>query len=163
MARRTVARKGITPVVAIVLLLMMTVAAAGAAYTWFSQMQQRIQSEATTQLQTELQVKDLRCNARPKNTVVLALSNTGSTEIDSSDVDLFIRGSGGHLNATVTGLDWSGAGFSEPGGFGEVTIDLANADTGSTFLVAGSFYQVEADFINADYTLQAGGCLAESP
>lgn len=154
-------RKGITPVIAIVLLLMMTVAAAGAAYTWFSQMQERLQSEATRGLQTELSLRDLRCNAKPTNTMELAVSNSGSTSVDLSDVDVFIRGSAGHLNSTLLDLDWAGSGFGDPGGFGQVTVQLSNADSGSDFLVDGKFYKVEADFPLADYTLNAGGCLAE--
>lgn len=158
---RSMPRKGITPVIAIVLLLMMTVAAAGAAYTWFSQMQTRLQSEAASELQTELSIKDLRCNARPDNSVELAVSNSGSREVDLSEVDMFIRGSSGHLNSTLTDLDWTGAGFEQPGGFGEVTVQLSAADSGSDFMVAGNFYQVEAEFPNADYSFSAGGCVAE--
>lgn len=158
---RGTSRKGVTPVIAIVLLLMMTVAAAGAAYTWFSQMQEQLQSRATADLQSELTVRDLRCNAKPDNTIVISLSNSGSTSLDLDDVDVFVRGSDGHLNSTITGRDWSGSGFESPGGFGEVTVDLSNAGTGSTFLVEGRFYKVEADFSQAHYELNGGGCLAE--
>jgi flagellin-like protein len=172
MGHRRGLRKGVTPVIAIVLLLMMTVAAAGAAYTWFSQMQNRLQSEATSGLQTELSVKDIVCDAS-SDEIRLSLKNSGSTLVDVSDVDVFIRGSDGHLNATVQDADWTGSGpsgtgcgsatceFADAGGFDEATIQLSNADTGSGFLVESKFYKVEADFSLSDYTLNAGGCLAD--
>lgn len=140
---------------------MMTVAAAGAAYSWFSNMQTQFQERAAGQIQTELSVRDLDCSAKDE-TVQIALSNSGSTDIELGDVDVFIRGSGGHLNATFTGEDWTGEGFGEPGGFGSVTLDMANVDSGSDFLDAGSFYKIEIYFVDTDYTLAAGGCLAES-
>lgn len=159
---------------------MMTVAAAGAAYTWFSQMQQQLQEEATTELRTELRVKDLQCNGKPENTVEIALKNVGSQQVETADVDAFIRGSGGHLNVTVTDMDLSTAnacngqpcGFGEPGGFGSLTINLANPQTpnqpgsGSVspdpgFLVPGSFYKVELSFTRADLSVSAGGCTAD--
>ncbi len=154
-------RKGVTPVVAIILLLMMTVAAAGAAYTWFTNMQDKFQEQAAGQIQTELSVRDLQCDADAEE-VELALSNSGSTDIQLNDVDVFIRGSGGNLNSTFTGQDWTGEGFGEPGGFGSVVLDMSNADSGSDFLDPGSFYKIEVYFANTDYTLPAGGCLAES-
>lgn len=172
MGYRSVSRKGVTPVIAIVLLLMMTVAAAGAAYTWFSQMQENLQSEATAGLQTELSVKDMVCDA-DADEIRLSLKNSGSTSIDVSDVDVFIDGSDGHLNATVQDADWTSSGssgtgcgsatceFADAGGFDEATIQLSNADTGSGFLVEGKFYTIEADFSLSDYTLNAGGCLAD--
>ncbi|MDY6766368.1 MAG: archaellin/type IV pilin N-terminal domain-containing protein [Candidatus Nanohaloarchaea archaeon] len=153
--------KGITPVVATVLLLMMTVAAAGGAYVWFTNMQDQFRQRAEGEIQTELSVRDLQCDA-DDDTIEIALSNSGSTEVALEEVDVFIRGSGGNLNATFTEEDWTGTGFSDPGGFGSVTLDMANTDSGSDFLVAGSFYKVETYFANTDYTLSVGGCLAET-
>ncbi len=172
-------RKGITPVVATVLLLMMTVAAAGAAYTWFTQMQGQLQTQATSDLQTEFRVKDLQCNAKPENTVKVSIKNSGSREVDLRDVDAFIDGPDGHLNVTITDMDLStpnacngdACAFGEPGGFAAVVIDLSDPAGGqpgsgsasppNSVLVPGSFYKVELSFTNADQSISAGGCLAD--
>ncbi|MFB6076544.1 MAG: archaellin/type IV pilin N-terminal domain-containing protein, partial [Candidatus Nanohaloarchaea archaeon] len=130
-------RSGITPVVAIVLLLMMTVAAAGAAYTWFSQMQSQVQERATQTLQTDMEVKDLRCDSSTDK-IEVAIKNSGSTEIELTNTDLFVRDSTGHLNITMTSLDLStdsgnalcsggsaGCSFKSPGKFDTATFDVS--------------------------------------
>ncbi|MDY6776898.1 MAG: archaellin/type IV pilin N-terminal domain-containing protein [Candidatus Nanohaloarchaea archaeon] len=153
-------RKGITPVVAVVLLLMMTVAAAGAAYTWFTQMQERLQGKAMRDLRQEVKVKDLRCNAG-SDTIEIAIQNSGDTQLNLGDVNVFVRDSTGHLNSTLTDLDWTGEGFSQPGGFGTVTVDISNSETGSDFLAQGAFYNIEIGITNSDLSITAGGCLAQ--
>lgn len=160
------ARKGITPVVAIILLLMMTVAAAGAAFTWFSQMQEELQTQASNELRTRTSVKDLRCDSGA-DYINISIKNDGSTQIELGRVDVFVRDSTGHLNATVTNLDWSSSGcdgaaceFGQPGGFDTAKVNIASADSGATALYAGAFYDVEVDFTDAGYSVQAGGCLA---
>ncbi len=160
-------RRGVTPVVAIILLLMMTVAAAGAAFTWFSQMQEELQDQAASDLRTSMDVKDLQCDSG-SDTLDISIKNSGSTEVELTSVDVFVRDSTGHLNATITQLDWSSSGcsgacqFGQPGGFDTAQVDISTADSGSTFLSSGAFYDVEIDFTDAGFTLQAGGCLARN-
>jgi flagellin-like protein len=48
-------KRGITPVIAIILLLMMTVAAAGAAYLWITKIQKTITTQAEKQIMTSFQ------------------------------------------------------------------------------------------------------------
>lgn len=155
-------RKGITPVVAIVLLLMMTVAAAGAAFTWFSQMQEQVQDRASSELNRQLEVRDLVCDSA-NDQIEISISNTGSTTIPLSGVSVFVRDSTGHLNTTITDRDWSGNAFGDPGGFGTVTVDVTQGSD-ATALYAGAFYDIEVDFTNVEggYTLPAGGCVASS-
>ncbi|MDY6773718.1 MAG: archaellin/type IV pilin N-terminal domain-containing protein [Candidatus Nanohaloarchaea archaeon] len=180
MGAGNVSRKGVTPVVAIVLLLMMTVGAAGAAYTWFSQMQQQLQEKARTQLQSQLEVKDLECNAEPENTVEVALKNSGDTTVRLGRVDMFIRDSSGHLNITVTRMDLSQPNacngnecrFDNPGGFSQFTVNVSDptydnqpgsgtVSPSDAKLVPGSFYTVKIGFTNSDISVSAGGCHAE--
>lgn len=159
------ARKGVTPVIAIVLLLMMTVAAAGGAYTWFSQMQQDIMEQAESDLQTSLSVKDLQCNvdvdASGNDEIVLSLKNDGQRAIEASQVDLFAYDSNQQLNITVTNMDWSGNAFTNTGGFDTVTV-WVNQSSASDFLESGDFYSIEVDFTTTGTTVNAGSCVAQS-
>ena len=58
--------KGITPIIAIVLLLLMTVAAAGSAYLWFTSTQGRIQQQVSGRITStganiQFQITGLEC------------------------------------------------------------------------------------------------------
>ncbi|MBU4300558.1 MAG: archaellin/type IV pilin N-terminal domain-containing protein [Nanoarchaeota archaeon] len=81
------AKKGITAVVAIVLLLMMTVAAAGLAYMWISQMQTGAQAQGTEQLgkitqttQTAYSIETV--NYQSATSMSYIIRNTGTLPID---------------------------------------------------------------------------------
>ena len=76
-------RKGITPVIALVLLLMMTVAAAGMAYIWFQDVQQETQdtvsdslAERTGQMAGAVSIDAVYEDA---DVTQVAIRNTGST------------------------------------------------------------------------------------
>lgn len=77
-----IARKGITPVIAIVLLLMMTVAAAGMAYVWVTGVQQETQNavsesmrERTAQMGGGITIDAVY---EDNNVTTVAIRNTGS-------------------------------------------------------------------------------------
>ncbi len=55
MKRLVRSKRGVTPVIAIILLLMMTVAAAGAAYLWITKIQKTITTQAEKQIMTSFQ------------------------------------------------------------------------------------------------------------
>jgi flagellin-like protein len=93
--------KGITPVIATVLLLMMTVAASGAAYLWMTSLQSEIQKSVqqtaqgvtgTTDL--EFQFRSKKCNATESsppfthNEIEVYLQNTGQGLIEQGPVGL---------------------------------------------------------------------------
>ncbi|VVB60118.1 Uncharacterised protein [uncultured archaeon] len=100
-------KKGITAVVAIVLLLMMTVAAAGLAYMWVGGLQKGAQDTGTQgvnqiqqQAQTSLKADSMWNNSL--SNISIALRNTGTTA-----VDLGAAGTAYYLNgqaATITGF-----------------------------------------------------------
>lgn len=84
-------RKGITPVIAIVLLLMMTVGAVGGSYVWFSGIMEDAQEEANTQQATELNIYNMECVDRSGNfSAMFWVENTGSRAVDFSVVDVLV-------------------------------------------------------------------------
>lgn len=80
------ARRGITPVVAIVLLLMMTVAAAGGAYAWVNDVVGQSQEQGEEQLDRNVALRDLVCSG---TTVQFYLANTGSADVDANSVTVY--------------------------------------------------------------------------
>ncbi|MCK4555007.1 MAG: hypothetical protein KAT83_00215 [Candidatus Aenigmarchaeota archaeon] len=88
-------RKGITPVIALVLLLMMTVAAAGMAYIWFQDVQQETQdtvsdslSQRTEQMAGAISI-DAVYEPGVANEVRVAIRNTGSVTY-TGDVVVYV-------------------------------------------------------------------------
>lgn len=147
-------QKGITPVIAIVLLLMMTVALGGAVFAWFSQMQEDFQDRAEDQINTRVSVEDLICSSADDE-IRVYIKNTGDESLSLTNVDMYVRMPDSSLNSTLTetGMDWSGSDFADSGGFGSQTIpsDLEN----------GQFYSVTFEFTQAGLETSAGGCIAE--
>ncbi|MBR9679327.1 MAG: hypothetical protein GON13_03605 [Nanoarchaeota archaeon] len=100
--------KGVTPIIATVLLLMMTVAAAGAAYMWMNSLQATIQRQVedtaggvtgATQLMFDFKYK--KCNATETggvyghNEIELIIENTGQGNIHDGPVSLVLVDSEG--------------------------------------------------------------------
>ena len=90
-------KKGITPIIAIILLLMMTVAVAGAAFFWLSRIQNQLQGGVEsfqgtilTQVASSVDVVDVGyINASGDQNMTIYLQNTGNTEIPLSDSSNF--------------------------------------------------------------------------
>ncbi len=139
-------RRGITPVVAIVLLLMMTVAASGGAYAWITSTTQQAQSDASQGLATELVGRSVSCSG---SLVDIGISNTGETGVDVSEAELYVEADG-DLVSGRTGIDTGEATLS-PGGFGRYRF-LAAAT-----LAPGTRYSIEVRFPNDDVTV-TGTC-----
>lgn len=83
------ARKGITPVVAIVLLLMLTIVAVGGMWAWTSDILQQEQDEATNQLRSDMEFISLSCDAT-NDELTWTVRNSGRSDIDLSDVDVYV-------------------------------------------------------------------------
>ncbi len=84
-------RKGLTPVVAMILLLMMTVAAAGASFYWLVRIQgelqggtQQFQEQTFERMTSNVAFQDSSYN-RTSEVLTLALLNTGTTKIPISN------------------------------------------------------------------------------
>ncbi|NOQ38500.1 hypothetical protein GQ472_06455 [archaeon] len=92
MVKTNVRRKGITPVIAIVLLLMMTVAAAGLAYEFIMNMSEK-QTEAigeqvdaqSNKMRTEFRIIQVKGAAAAAGDVDYYIKNVGSLEIPEFD------------------------------------------------------------------------------
>ncbi len=90
-------KKGITPIIAIILLLMMTVAVAGAAFFWLSRIQNQLQGGVEsyqgtilTQVSSRVDVVDSDyVNASNSENLTIFLQNTGNTEIPLSKSTTF--------------------------------------------------------------------------
>lgn len=145
-------KKGITAVVAIVLLLMMTVAAAGLAYMWISSMQTDTQQKTTQQLNAQQQqmqgafnVESVWGGPAPGN-MVFSVRNTGTTAINfgAPGLKFYVNGV---LTATPATL--SGVGILEPG-----RASTAAITTTTVFPTAGgaaTLKIVSAEGVTAEY------------
>ncbi len=150
MGRFTQARKGITPVVAIVLLLMMTVAAAGGAYTWVTGIISQGQEEGTNTLNRQIEVMDISCTG---STVDFFLTNSGSTSVDANSVTIYQYDvSDGSLMTTVD----SSNGNMAPGDDWDQTSGLS----GFNSMTAGNEYRIEFEFDNENGYSVEGTCQA---
>ncbi|MFB6294762.1 MAG: archaellin/type IV pilin N-terminal domain-containing protein [Candidatus Nanohaloarchaea archaeon] len=142
--------KGITPVVAMVLLLFMTVAAAGAAYAWTQGIIGGQQQDATQQLNTQLAVQDIQCDAS-NNELDYLLTNQGSTTVDASDVTVYKYSvSTGNLDGTASISDGDitpGSNWGSLAGGGQSTITAFSFTNGRE-------YRIEFEFTNqGSYTV----------
>lgn len=83
-------RRGMTPVVAMILVLLMTIATAGAAYAWFSGIMERQQQQVQRELNTEVSLKDVQCGT---DRVTLAVYNAGLTSLGSGNFSVYVYSS----------------------------------------------------------------------
>jgi len=167
-------RKGITPVIAIVLLLMMTVAAAGGAYAWLTQLQEQFQNQAEEDVERGIDITDLRCyNDQGTGTVEVFFSNSGTTQLDLNPIDLNVRSaSTSNVNYTLTrtsiGLAQnqlsdqvffeteSGEDFADPRSSAAYTIGLDDS------MEVGQRYEMEFIFTDENSEAVTSTCQAEA-
>ena len=94
--------RGLSPIIAVVLLIMMTVAAAGAAYVWIIALQKKMSGSSNQQLQVlntgVIQYVSASCTS-PSNISVI-IRNVGKTAIPSGNVTLEVKdaATNAHLN-----------------------------------------------------------------
>jgi len=82
-------RKGITPVIAIVLLLMMTVAASGGAWMWIQELQNEFQGQVD--IRSDIKLISLTCyNKLGDGQVEAYFKNTGKSQIDLGHVNMYV-------------------------------------------------------------------------
>ncbi|MBI4020766.1 MAG: hypothetical protein HY369_00825 [Candidatus Aenigmarchaeota archaeon] len=122
-------RKGITPIIATVILLLIAVAIAGAGYTWISGYWSGLTSNA-------IQITDISCNA---TAVTIRFSNYGTDPISASAAGIPVERTviGGVGTAAITyGPDFVGTALDvvNPGASGRIyDTDANTADAGVTF------------------------------
>ena len=87
-------QKGITPIIAIILLLMMTVAVAGAAFFWLSRIQNQLQGgvesfQGTMMTQIASKVDVVAANYINNTNLTIFFQNTGNTKIPVTNLNTF--------------------------------------------------------------------------
>lgn len=164
------ARKGITPVIAIVLLLLITVGAVGVVYTQFQSLTGNPSQELEDQKQvqnTEISFSSVYNNDTSQNsdnadTINITVRNTGSVAFDVAE-DMNIRylpdGSSGNGLAydqfpaedKITGLSESERCFHEQGGDEVVNpSEEYTCSTGIKFPNAGSSVEIQVSLSGAE-------------
>lgn len=114
--------KGITPVIAIILLLLITISMVGFAFVWFTRVSELATQQTQAQLEEQLtqQAQKIRIDAVTSTTVTVR--NSGSQIIPTSRLTFFVAGevrtcipalsANLAIGATVT-CTWSGPSCSE--------------------------------------------------
>jgi flagellin-like protein len=89
-------RKGITPIIAIIVLLLITVALAGAAWTYLSTYMSGLTGQS-------VEVRDYFCTGGDTATIIIA--NTGTIDIPVADVTILDTSDGNEVSGTWTAPD----------------------------------------------------------
>ncbi len=137
-------RRGITPVVAIVLLLMMTVAASGGAYAWISSTTEQAQDEASRSLATHLDVRESRCAG---TRAVVGIKNNGDRTLADDTVTAYLSADSDLVATREKNV--SDAAVLQPGGFTTLYLSF------TAVMDAGRTYTVEVRFPDSDAAVTA--------
>jgi len=89
-------RKGITPIIAIIVLLLITVALAGAAWTYLNTYMSGLTGQS-------VELRDYFCVNDDR--AVILIANTGTLDIDTSDISIINMSSGQPVSGTWTAAD----------------------------------------------------------
>ncbi len=84
--------KGITPVIAIILLLLITISMVGFAFIWFQRVAQTATSSTDTALQAQLTQQNQKVRIESAAGTILSLRNTGSQSITVGLISIFVNG-----------------------------------------------------------------------
>ncbi|MCJ7450845.1 MAG: hypothetical protein MUP58_03850 [Candidatus Nanohaloarchaeota archaeon QJJ-9] len=147
-------RKGITPVVAVVLLLLITVGTVATAWAWINGFIGDQQERTAEKLNTQVEFRDLVCNSGD-DSVEFYVKNTGSTAVTSTSVEAYVYNvSDGALVSSV-----------------DVTSAFTNSmdpddDVDSNFTVSGGLtpglqYEVRVEFSDHNNYIITDTCQAQ--
>ena len=86
-------RKGITPVISVVLLLMITVALVGFAFVWFQGIWQNVADTTGTGITTQVDIMNTRVAIENINSVTnkITIRNTGSVNVATNSLSFYIN------------------------------------------------------------------------
>ncbi len=151
-------RKGITPVVAIVMLLMLTIIVAGGVFAFLTEFIGQQEEETRNQFSTDIEFVDVGCAATSPGQVDFTLRNSGETDVDLTEVDFYVYdvSTGDLLDTPVT--------LSGPSG--GLTVDGSNRHWQDSFTLdseamdSGLAYRVEAEFVSNDVGTASARCTA---
>ncbi len=147
-------RKGITPVVAIVMLLMLTILVAGGAFAFINTFMEDQEGDLQEQVATDITVQDVHCDG---STLEWTVSNTGDTIVDRSQVDILIRNV-----ATDRLTDDSPLAYEEAGAEMDITGSERHWQSEETGLTdefePGTSYRITFDFVSNQVGTATGTC-----
>lgn len=101
--------KGITPVVAIILLLLITISMVGFAFVWFTRVSQLATSETEAQLRGQLTADAQKIRIDAATTTAVSIRNTGTQDINTTQISFFIDNAAVSCDATWTGMLTAGS------------------------------------------------------
>lgn len=148
-------RKGITPVIAIVMLLMMTVAAAGGAYVWITKIQSQIQRRTTRNFKISVTLDSVTCYPSADKAEFLILNN-GKASINADSAIVEVRKAGDLIERKTTNA-FNNAGFESPLESGRNNVSLSTTD-----LKKGEDYQFTVKLPNTQSYTLSGSCYIPS-
>jgi len=102
-------RKGITPIIAIIVLLLITVALAGAAWTYLNTYMSGLTGQS-------VEVRDYFCTNHDTATIIIA--NTGTQSISSDDITIIDTSTGNQIDG-----EWTAAGTTTPSASVEIPVN----------------------------------------
>lgn len=112
--------KGITPVIAIILLLLITISMVGFAFVWFTRVSELATQQTQAQLEEQLtqQAQKIRIDAVASTADRVTVRNSGSQSIPLNKISVFVAGgsrtctwlpTGDLAVGATTTCTWSGA------------------------------------------------------
>lgn len=84
--------KGIDAAVATILLLMITVSLIGFVFVWFNSLARNMASQTQNSTQHQLYQSQMHVSILDLNSTTITIQNTGTVEIPSGDVVIFVPG-----------------------------------------------------------------------
>ncbi len=139
--------RGISPVIAVILIVMLVITAVGITYLWIDNVLKQQKEEVSRTLATDVKLFALSCFENDKSdSIRIGLSNNGETQLDMSKVDIHIRDvTSSQLVTVKKNLDWSEKDFSAPKSEDIVSVTFNNTfeDRGEPYVVQLTFPQTE--------------------
>ena len=84
--------KGITPVIAIVLLLMITISMVGFAFIWFQRISNILQNKTETGLEQQLEQITISIDNVDSTGGSVTIRNTGTVTVQTSQIAIYVNG-----------------------------------------------------------------------
>lgn len=134
-------RKGITPVIAVVMLLMMTLAAVGGAYTWWSGILTGAKRKGAGAGEKKVVLDSINCSK--SGNITFNILNDGKTSINAKSMFVEVR-EGEELKCRKN-FDLRNEGFTEPQGS---SLGLVLKACDSSKMSADQTYTVTVKFPN---------------
>ena len=126
-------KKGVSPVIAVLLMIAITVAIGILVYVWVSGLAGSMTSGGGTQVAEQLEL--IAYDFHDTNTLILYVKNTGGIAVT---IDRIYFGTSGGTFTVTTSFTTSGD-FTDstlnPGGVGSITISTGGATAGAAYIV----------------------------